>query len=699
MDDILANLTTEGSMFEDGILASSFDLESTFMTSPPATAVYPSDVPPHMRAQQSDLDYLSVEDKPLPSKPSTPTPPMQPKPEHSQTIAETSQQPEQQPQSPQSQNPVDADRRRLRPLADSIISQSWRLRRSPPDFVASLRRKFPPNGSLSVMEDSSDEPNIQTMTVVPKPESSTNDDDFEEQMWGLQPAVEGAVLDALFSRLVNSEATSVCLMSYLSYLLLAGVVSQRSVLSAYLTWTSNTPNVTDRVMRSFSEFLADVIPNYSFSTAGDELTTEVKQLLNTFISVVRSTAKSPKIAPRLAQMLSHERTIAVIRACLRRVPELLEALHAAVAELDVEPPSNSEMAGRFEQHSAYSEAVELKGLVEQLERGLCVGITTLENIATSLDIVSNAGNTESLASALQTAYAVSVQVFGSEVGKALRDLWSQQENAGGDFGTLTTLERATRPGSPSQAPKTKYMFKRKVRACEAIVRFMVEKSSKGGASEMWRGVWGGKQRLKRIIRDALPQVRNEISTETGALIVAMAVICCADMCLGKALRLSEKNDGKENFEGEEKKEREDAYEEVEESIGELTSFAVNSLEAAATAEESPVWRSFGLWLLLLMSRSGCMLRATGCDHARAAKVLRAWGGLPSGTGGSHVPQGTSGQKQSSQSGSGNQGHGSGSGNSEGVGMFSGCAAVAIIDSSDVCGGDETLKALCEDLVQ
>ncbi|KAI0567384.1 hypothetical protein FGB62_2g07 [Gracilaria domingensis] len=703
MDDLLANLGTDGSVFDaQNVLSASFDMENTFMTSPQTSTLFPSDVPAHMRPQTSDMDYLSVEEKPAISKTPTPTPPTSVKRENTETQTATTQPTTQQTETPQIQNPIDADRRRLRPVAEAVVSESWRIGRSQREFVAAVRRRLPRHAGVSVMEESSDQPSIQLLGGTPKSEPMDLDDGMPENIWGLPPSSEGALLDALLIRLVNSEAPSTLLMEYLSYALRTGLVSQSAVIAAYLTWTTSTENVSDRVMKKFAIFLTDVIPNYSFSTIDGDLSAEVKQLLTAFISVVRSTAKSPEIAPALVQMLSHDRTVALVRGCLRRVPTTWEPLRAALAQLETAPPVEPGVPPNFAPQSALVEASELRELVQKLQRGLCVGITTLEQILSSLSNLTVPKSDAPLPTALNTPYAVTVQVFGNEIASALRELWSQKESQGGDVQHLSSLVRATKPPSTNhpQTEATKYGLARKVKACEAVVRFLAERASVPGASERWRGIWGGTQRLQRIIRDAVPQVKNEISTETSALIVATAVICCAAMCLGPSLRMEDGNDGTETTDPQVAAREQAQNLHVEETIGELTAFAVNSLEAAATADETPSWRSFGLWLLLLMSRCGSMLRASGCDHVRAVKVLRAWGGMPIGTPGPHVSHGTSAHKHS-QSGSGHQQSQSSSSlsQSEGVALFSASSALAIIDASDVSGNDETLRALCDDVVQ
>lgn len=127
-------------------------------------------------------------------------------------------------------------------------------------------------------------------------------------------------------------------------------------------------------------------------------------------------------------------------------------------------------------------------------------------------------------------------------------------------------------GSSSQhggsGSSTKYTFRNNVQACEAIVRFLAEKFAIQGAGESWWKLWGGKE---RFIINALPQVKNEIRTETGALIVAMAIICCATMCLGPSLRIHDANDGIESSNENVILLQQHQNEDIEDTVGELTS--------------------------------------------------------------------------------------------------------------------------------
>lgn len=681
MDELLANLNSDTPIFDaPSVLGPSFDMDNGFVSDQPdQVPLYSPDL--GLRAapqppQDSADDFLEVDEpdtKPVRPSPSPP-PPLQ-----SPTIPKTEA-----AQMPDS--PADTARRALRPLALQVLSDSWSASRNPAEFLATIRQRMP---TATPGEENSDMP-------------PTKLSESDALAWHLPEPTEGALLDALFMKLINGDATSTRLMSYLSHCVVATAVSQRAALSTALKWITTTPTISQRVMQSISYMLAQLIPHYRFTRAPD-LTPEVKDFLAAFVTVLKCSSKSPTIARQLVAILQDDRVIALLRACARRMPSIWQQINVGIAELESPSEGSTNPYDTFASQSAITVAPELNELIPRLRKGLCVGITTLESIAYSIGNLAVPTADASQPIALQTAFAVTLQVFGTDVATALRDLWSKRERPRGDLPLLVALEKATTaPGNanPSHSQTQKYGFKNKVQACEAMVRFLAERSSEPNASEKWKGLWGGKERLKRIIRDAIPQVKNEIQSETGALIVSMAVTCCAAMCLGPALRTSDANDGVDVLDPVEASKQEAQNEEVEETMGELISFAVGSLEEAACAEETPKWRSFGLWLLLLMSRSGSMLRASGCDHVRAAEVLRAWGGMPTGTPGTHASH-SSANKHSSQGGTSHQHQGSSSSLAmqEGVAMFATSSSYAIIDVSDVSGSDDTIYALCDDLVQ
>lgn len=589
-----------------------------------------------------------------------------------------------------------------------------------------------------------------SQAAAPNGDAATEDVLMSEDVWLLPPASEGAILDALFSKIVNSEAASTRLLDYLSYTLVTGIVSQRAMIATCLQWIETTPSISEQVLQAFTKLVTRILPHYRFTNlAHPQINTEIQQFLTIFIVVVKCTANNPLLAPSLVTVLVQERVVALVRACARRVPSVWMRLHNALDQLDVAPPSaNSTVASALPVQSALSVAPYLKPLVARLKQGLAVGITTFESIAASIgSIAIPTAQDPSISKSLQSTFTLTVQFFGNDVASALGDLLRKQEGPYGDFQALVDLERAaskraagliggggggsyshghhhhsssSSSSSSSASSSSKHVFRNNVQACEAIVRFVSERFSAPGAMEKWSALWGGRDRLKRTIVNALPQVKNEITSETGALVVAMAIVCCAAMCLGPSLRIRDPNDGVEPRSPAEMLTLQQHNEQVEDTVGELTSFAVFILEEAAVAEEVPLWRSFGLWLLLLMSRAGSMLRACGCDHVRAARVLHAWGGVPTGTPGSHASHGSSSNahKHSTAAvaaasggpggtgGSGHHGHShqpssssAAAALSEGVSMFATSASLAIIDVSDVSGSNETIQALCDDLVQ
>lgn len=533
-------------------------------------------------------------------------------------------------------------------------------------------------------------------------------DDLNVNIWQLPPPSEGAILDALFIEIIYSDAASTRLMHYLTYSLVTGIVSQRAVLSTCRKWVPTIPPDNVCVVEALAFFLARIIPYYRFTTVGQDVRTEVIEFLFAFLLVVKSASRSPAVSTELANMLIHDRVIALVRACARREPNIWQKLHPALSQLTVQPKSNEQgVAPSLPSQSAVDVAPYLTPLVSKLTHGLALGVIPFDTIGASVGIAVSIPDNADVSSVLQTILTVSNRVFGTEATVALRELWSQREGSHGDLSHLIELERGAKvPSLSSQSSSAvKQMVKTNVQACESVVRLLAARASVQGASDKWIWSWGGKDRLKRIIVNALPQIKNEIQSESGALLVAMGVVACAAMCLGPVLRFHDANDGIEPRDEQELALLQKQNEEVEDAVGELTAFAVFSLEQAATAEEVPLWRSFGLWLLFLMSRAGSLLRASGCDYVRAARVLRAWGGMPTGTPGTHAVHSGSGYKHTSQGGGGGGGghhqvqSSSSSTQADGVTLFAGSASLSIIDVSDVSGGDETLEAICDDLVQ
>jgi hypothetical protein len=343
--------------------------------------------------------------------------------------------------------------------------------------------------------------------------------------------------------------------------------------------------------------------------------------------------------------------------------------------------------------------------------------------------------------ALGSVTEVASLVFGGGVGQSLRALWASREMVGGDLTFLNVIEQKAFDGA-SSGPLARYGIRDRIRACEAIVRYLAECAAARKSTDPWMGAWGGNERLARMLRDALPQVRNELRSEFSCLMIATAVIGSAVLCLGAALQLDDPNNGVPVTDQAAAAERMHMYERVEDVITELSGFAVNCLEEAAVAEEAPAWRSLGVWLLLLSSRCGCMLRASRCNHARAAKVLRAWGGSSTavhgssqhqshasshvragsmassggcgaGGGGGGVPHGAQGRgyggstsgAPASIAGGGGGGHHShaspppaGGSTTEGVSAVAANTALAVLDASDTSGDDATLRALCSYLM-
>lgn len=206
----------------------------------------------------------------------------------------------------------------------------------------------------------------------------------------------------------------------------------------------------------------------------------------------------------------------------------------------------------------------------------------------------------------------------------------------------------------------------------------------------WSTAWGGRKRLTKLLTDALPQARAELRSESASMLVALAVVGATAMALGPAMRLEEQ--GPQTVDAAGAAQREAADSDIAESVGDFAAFAVTTLETGATAEETPMWRSLGLWTLLFASRCGALLSAAGCDHVRVAKVLRAWAGAPTGSPGAHSTGAhkslSAAQRPSSAQVAAQA--------AEVIALFATPAAHAIIDAADTSGDDRTMQALCDD---
>jgi hypothetical protein len=552
---------------------------------------------------------------------------------------------------PKPPSKVELARRALREPATKVVATAWRNTASPAAFVASAREELSADRISSIIGDG--EPEAVTAKAQPKPRKRQRKHPLQ---WQLGPAAEGALLDALLARITAGEAASTRLLNYVRHALVSGLVTQRAVLDACVT---PRPNIADRVAHALARLLADMLPHFSFTTDDSLLAIEADQFLAAFTLILTCGAASPAFLPVVATLLSSDRVVAIVRASARRNANCWVPINTALARIEASSPnliaqplapvsaSGPETLAAQDgraldlasgppfptPQSGFISAYDLRTGIHRLRTGLGSGITSIQAIAarTIPGSPDKAGLVEpgsQVHLALHGACNVAASVFGSDVAKALRALWIQREQRGSDVIVLNVIELHAFTHS-SSGPANRYSFRDRIRACEAIVRYLVECSSVPGAVDQWLQAWGGTERLLRLLRDALPQVKLALRSEFSSLIVATAVIGSAAMCLGPALRIQDANDGSVELNSEAAAQQVQMFEQVEDLISELSGFAVGCLEEAAVAEETPLWRSLGVWLLLLASRCGCMLRASNCEHTRAANVLRAWSGSPS----------------------------------------------------------------------
>ncbi len=518
--------------------------------------------------------------------------------------------------------------RRLRPKADAIVAHCWKTACSEASFIRKVRSEW----SNHCRGGSG---------------------------WTLDDDAEGALLDALVARLCTGDSYSQRLMSYMRYSLLSGAVRPKSVIATCLRYVHEA---AERTQQGIARLFAELLPFYTFTGEGDDLTKEAQHYLDAFTVVLRCAARAP-FDSELNTLMSGNRFVALVRACGRRVPAKWNQIKASF--------------GSLPKH--------LTPLVTRLKLGLGGAATNYADVVkfVSIERLVIPPPDHGLPAAVPMALQVSSALFGPRVAAALGEVWLKQGKVM-DLNALMLIDREL-----AQVP-VKMALKDCVRACEATVRFLAERGSIVGSENMqWGLAWGGRERLLRIMRDAVPQLRGELRSERGCMVVAMAVIGCVPNCLGHVLRVDGEDGGSQ---------KEAMDDDIEKHMNDLVSFAVGAMEDAAQAEETPAWRSFGLWLLLFATRCGALLRAARCEHVKAAKVLRAWSGMPTGTPGSHAGSGN-------RSGSEVRGSGSSSGSAAAVeaaavlATFAAPAAHAIIDMADACGDDATMHALCADYVQ
>lgn len=579
---------------------------------------------------------------------------------------------------------VEAARRRLRPAADALIARCWKGAYSAPAFVSaarmSLRAEPSPSAlpakveataaaaAFSLQAGKPDAPSGAGKKRLREPDGSSPGAKRLRPSgpafggWTLSAGAEAALLDALVARVTCGELSSARVLGYVRYALVSGLVRARAALGALVKAGAAAG---ERTQVSLAELAGELLPHYHFEGKADALTAECADYLGAVALVLRVAKETAGAVPVAARLLGSARVICLARAASRRTPAHWVAVEAAISKLVGAdgPPS-------------------LANGLRKLSGGLAAGGSNFAAVAAAAGKAELPDASGTLTAAVPFALGVLRQIFGNRVGTALQEIWAKGPSPRGDLPLLLDLARTASANPP-------LLLRDVVRACEATVRFLAERSAHAEWAGAWSAAWGGRKRLTKLLTDALPQVRSELRSEASSMLVALAVAGATAMALGPALRLDEA--GGRAADAADAARREAADSEIAEAVGDFAGFAVGTMEAGAVAEEMPPWRSLGLWTLLFASRCGALLSAAGCEHVRAARVLRAWAGAPTGTPGAH-----NGSAHKSAPAARPTAAMVAAQAAEVIAVFATPAAWAIVDAADCGGDDATLWALCED---
>lgn len=552
----------------------------------------------------------------------------------------------------------------LKKLARSTVMSAWKTCSSLGDFVGAVRKIMPPK-----VEEQENNPKIisantlngaangttqngTTMNgkIKPEPQNVMDVKGFMKlPRWKLEREAEAAILETLMSRLTAEEGASTRVVSYLRHSVMAGLVSQNELLAAIVRKTSPSlfPGQTEptklssKIRLALAQLTYQLVPHYSFSKRGEALTEECTQYL-AGIALILS----------LPSVHLSDRMLTLARAVRRRNKKAFEVVAAKVKEVEERPGALSQ---------------SMRSAIRRLRRGLSASVTPLESIAASGSSLRTLERGKQINNVItESLVPITTHVLGADIANSLAALWAHKEPRGGDLSLLTNVELAA-VASSAVPPASRYVFHDRIRACEAIIHHLYDRASNESASQ---GYWASNERLKRLLRDSLPQVRKSLKTEFSCLMVAAAVIGAVAICIGppmasvNSMHKMQQQHKVAVFTYADKKEAE-----MSDILTELCDFAVSSLEEAAESEDAPAWRGFGVWLLLLASRCGNLLQLGKCDHVRAANVLRGWSRM-------------SGPKLMTA-----------------VGNMAASVSLSITDASDKDGSDETLYSICKDLVQ
>lgn len=608
-------------------------------------------------------------------------------------------------------------KQKLRVLADGVVVSSWKLSRSPTAFVEAARREMLASDAAVPMD--TDEPHVPA----------------------LDPSTEDALITSLLHVVSAAMAPSSRLLNYVRYALLAGLVCSRTVLAHTIRFSAGT-GVSRRVQEGFAALLLEMLPWYDVmpGTGGKALDSEVDDLL-------AATRLLLEICPAdtVDVLCGDDRVVALLRAAGRRNPSAWPSIDKLAARAQQSQPQanftglarlrlglNSSLTPLADFMNAQREAALSPRMVAERRARARLGVSSSgggDASAATAKGASGATGGASVASVAgsggsgvrppsqqvpphvarglsrgvrvvsvgssvlhllrETVHPAAVAIFGTDIALALNQLWSGSEPPGGDVVLLLNIEASSRKLSASRSATAG--LGARARAVESLIVHMGRVAAVPGASDEWLRSWGGLPRVARLLRDALPQAKVQLNTDTSCLIAATAVAGVVALALssgldptplppteahydgGVASSVGDEvklpaapsgaghpqgngngvvgNASAASADGTRSAKRagsagggpsrvvpQELDEDVVELAEEVCAASIGFLEEAARSEEPPVWQNIGLWLLLLVCRIDGLARGGGCDQARAASVLRLWTtggwGAPSFAGGS-----------------------------------------------------------------
>jgi len=465
---------------------------------------------------------------------------------------------------------------------------------------------------------------------------------------------------------VKSKAVSTRLLNYIRFCIAERLISQRAAVKVLVRSPilQEGSDYSAQTKRDLAALIAEILPWYDVMGKSPEAIRDecidfleaIKILLcriKETLVLSESERKVDSFIREALQALSYPRVIALSRCAGRRVPASWSETMSVISEFESLPTAGSNLKSALARFQ-----IGLSSRFENPDYSRLLGIRSRSPGRFLMD--SNAFPWPNL-------IRVSKPVLGGPVAGALDALWSNGEANIADFQTLQNLEQSA---ELTRLPST---LLEKVRMCEMLV-YTLAATANTPQGQARKQKWGGILRLRRMIRDSMPQAKPYVRAEYPSLIVACGVVgCCAIVLGGSRSELPQR-------------EKEQAVECI---LG-LQGFAVENLEAVLRAEDAQDGRPFGAWLLLLASRCGNMLqianegnrypRLNGNEHVRAAKALRDW----SLFGGAAVTSSGLGAAANFTS--------------ESASSLVMESAMRVIDASDTTGSDETLVELCSDLV-